>query len=161
MNCLYSSVVTQVTANVSSSNMVSPVDTFEPPLRDIFGCCLNGERGAGDQYGEREDEKWEQSLTRTLALSVTSFQISVLFPFYIFLFPVLVPCSPFPVVVTSYIFIWNVDLSVYSCKARMHLLLAFLFINFVSDCITGYIISTSRKIRFTNIIIANEYYYCY
>ena len=35
----------------------------------------------------------------------------------------------------------------------MYLLLALFFINFVLDCITGYIISTSRKMRFTNIII--------
>ena len=80
--------------------------------------------------------------------------MSVLFPFYIFLFPVLVPRSPFPVAVTSYIFTWKVDLRVYSCKARMYLPLVFVFINFVSDCIAGYIISTSWNIRFTNTIIA-------
>ena len=57
MNCLCSSVVTQVSASVTSSNMVSPVDTFELPLRDIFGCYYNGERGAGNQYGKRENEK--------------------------------------------------------------------------------------------------------
>ena len=57
MNCLCSSVVTQVSASVTSSNMVSPVDTFELPLRDIFGCYNNGERGAGNQYGKRENEK--------------------------------------------------------------------------------------------------------
>ena len=98
----------------------------------------------------------------------------------------LVPRSPFPVLVTSEnvlqrkfkrvnwtdhvrrdntcwnlchtasaktIFIWKVDLSVYSCKARLCLPLVFFFINFVSDCIAGYIIITSRKIRFTNSII--------
>ena len=66
-----------------------------------------------------------------------------------------VPCarSPFPFVVTSYIFIWKVDLPVYSCKARMYLPHVLFFTNFVSDCIAGYMICTSRKIRFTNIII--------
>ena len=49
--------MTQVLASVTSSNMVSPVDTFELPLRDIFGCYNNGERGAGNQYGKRENEK--------------------------------------------------------------------------------------------------------
>ena len=36
----------------------------------------------------------------------------------------------------------------------MYLPRVLFFIKFVSDCIAGYIISTSRKIRFANIIIA-------
>ena len=59
-----------------------------------------------------------------------------------------------PLLQPKTIFIWRVDLRVYSCKGRIYLPLALFFINFVLDCITGYITSKSRKMRFTNIIIA-------
>ena len=48
--------------------------------------------------GELENDKWEQKLTRTLALSVMLFHILCIVP--IFYFPV--PRSPFPVLVTSH-----------------------------------------------------------
>ena len=144
----------------------------------------------GNQYGERENEKWEQSLTRTLALSVTSFPNLDFVPILHFLVPCARSSLPVPrcinirkclatevqkcqldwltmldeitlaetcvtpLLQTKTIFIWKVDLRVYSCKCLIYLPLALFFINFVLDCITGYIISTSRKMCFTNIIIA-------
>ena len=54
-----------------------------------------------NNHGEQENEKWEQNLTSTLALSVNSFPILCLFPTFYFPVPLaLVLCSPFPVLVT-------------------------------------------------------------
>ena len=54
-------------------------------------CYLNAERGAGNEHIlEQENEKWEQNLTWTLALSVTAFRILCFVPiFYYFSRP---PC---------------------------------------------------------------------
>ena len=58
-----------------------------------------------NEYGERENEKLEQNLTSTPALSVNSFPILWLFPTFHFPFPLaVVLCSPLPVLVTFHFF---------------------------------------------------------
>ena len=63
----------------------------------------NGERGAGNKHGDRENEK-KRNKTQVEPKLYKSlyFQFSVLFPFFIFPFPVLVPHSTFPVLVTFF-----------------------------------------------------------
>ena len=53
--------------------------------------------------GELENDKWEQKLTRTLALSVILFHMLCIVPIFLFSrSPFPVPRSPFPVLVTSH-----------------------------------------------------------
>ena len=55
----------------------------------------------GINQREQENEKWEQNLTWTLALSVTSLPILFLVLIFIFPLPLLITHSRFPVLVTS------------------------------------------------------------
>ena len=58
-----------------------------------LGCYSNGERGAGNEHRERENEKLETK-PNLKPIPINNF---ILFPIFILRFPLLVPRSPFPV----------------------------------------------------------------
>ena len=59
----------------------------------LEGCYANGERGAGNEHRERENEKLETKPN----LKPSSISNFILFPVFILPFTLLVPRSPFPV----------------------------------------------------------------
>ena len=65
-------------------------------VRD-WGGTQNKQRGLGNEHGERENEKWEPSIELEMKLLIgLGFELGF-FPFFIFLFPILVTSSLGPV----------------------------------------------------------------
>ena len=62
-----------------------------------WGGPQNKQRGLGNEHGERENEKWEPSIELEMKLLIgLGFELGF-FPFFIFLFPILVTSSLRPV----------------------------------------------------------------